>query len=519
MKNIAYAFFGLLFVVKLQASNYYFSFSTGNDSNPINSQTTPWKTITKLNTLSLLPGDTVFFKRNDTWRGQINANQSGTLAKPIVYTAYSTGSMPKISGAELVSGWSAMGNYYTVPYTTTVGNFFIDDDEMTVARFPNSGYLIQSGSSQSTINSAQITQPEDYWAGTRVCVRTCQWVWETTAVNSSTSGGSLTVAPLLQISPIGNYGFFMYNKLAELDTAREWFYDTAADLLYYYPPTGQNPNSKICEAAVYDNGLQISDNVSNLVLENLWFDKQARNGIAVSNNTSTNIKVKYCTFTKQFLSGVLLRGNYHQVSNCFFRHCDGKGVEVTQGGKSIINHNVFRQIGRYKNSGSGKQTNLEAISLAFVDSVHVHHNNIDSVGYTGIHADGTNHIVEFNILANCMLLLNDGAPLKSFGAPSSNIIYRYNFVSATPGNTEGTYNANFLTPGIYFDFDVSSSLVAFNTIYNSPDVGIFFNGGTNNITALNNIVYGATHNAIFFNASSQPEPMNSMMVKHSKLLP
>ena len=54
MKNIAYAFFGLLFVVKLQASNYYFSFSTGNDSNPINSQTTPWKTITKLNTLSLL---------------------------------------------------------------------------------------------------------------------------------------------------------------------------------------------------------------------------------------------------------------------------------------------------------------------------------------------------------------------------------------------------------------------------------------------------------------------------------
>lgn len=43
MKNIAYAFFGLLFVVKLQASNYYFSFSTGNDSNPINSQTTPWK--------------------------------------------------------------------------------------------------------------------------------------------------------------------------------------------------------------------------------------------------------------------------------------------------------------------------------------------------------------------------------------------------------------------------------------------------------------------------------------------
>ncbi|MBK6611626.1 MAG: hypothetical protein IPG29_12305 [Sphingobacteriales bacterium] len=187
MKNIAYAFFGLLFVVKLQASNYYFSFSTGNDSNPINSQTTPWKTITKLNTLSLLPGDTVFFKRNDTWRGQINANQSGTLAKPIVYTAYSTGSMPKISGAELVSGWSAMGNYYTVPYTTTVGNFFIDDDEMTVARFPNSGYLIQSGSSQSTINSAQITQPEDYWAGTRVCVRTCQWVWETTAVNSSTS--------------------------------------------------------------------------------------------------------------------------------------------------------------------------------------------------------------------------------------------------------------------------------------------------------------------------------------------
>jgi len=497
------------------ATNFYFSSTQGNDGNPVNSMATPWASITKLNTLILQPADTVFLMRGDTFRGQITVLQSGSAAFPIVFSAYGNGNLPVVSGAAVVSGWVSMGTYYECTMPQTVFNFFWDNREMTLARFPNSGYIIQSGSTTSVINSAQLTQTDGYWNGAKVCVRTCQWVWETATVNASATG-SLTLAVPLQISPIGNYGFFMYNKFAALDTVREWYYNAALQKLYFIPPAGSTPAAFTAEASVINNGISIGAGASNITIQNLWFDKHGANGIVVVSNSSVGIKVHNCVFTRQFLNGIQLRGYYHAVSGCTFRGCDGKGIEVAQGGKSILHHNQFSNIGMYLNSGTGKQTNLEAIGLQFVDSVHIHHNQIDSVGYTGIHADGTRHLVEKNILSNCMLLLNDGAPLKTYGGISDHIIYRNNFVSATPGNTEGTYNATFLTPGIYFDFNSNTSLIEDNTIYNHPDVGIFLNAGTHNITATRNVVYGADY-GVYFNPPQQPTPMHNQHVTNNTL--
>ena len=56
----------------------------------------PWKTIAQVNagTTGLLPGDSVLFKRSQTFTGTLVVGGSGTLLKPLVYTSYGTGAIP-----------------------------------------------------------------------------------------------------------------------------------------------------------------------------------------------------------------------------------------------------------------------------------------------------------------------------------------------------------------------------------------------------------------------------------------
>ncbi|WP_051605722.1 hypothetical protein [Polaribacter sp. Hel_I_88] len=91
----------LLLVVSFCAqtqNTYYFSNSTGNDTNTGN-ETSPFQTISKLNSLSLSPGDKILFKRGDVFTGQIVVSYSGSIDAPIVYDSYGTGNLPILQGS------------------------------------------------------------------------------------------------------------------------------------------------------------------------------------------------------------------------------------------------------------------------------------------------------------------------------------------------------------------------------------------------------------------------------------
>ena len=67
----------------------------------------PWKSIASLNTatIGLVPGDSIFFKSGETFKGKLNIDGSGIISKPIVITSYSTGPKPIITtdASELIS--------------------------------------------------------------------------------------------------------------------------------------------------------------------------------------------------------------------------------------------------------------------------------------------------------------------------------------------------------------------------------------------------------------------------------
>ena len=82
-----------------QGTNYFISSSEGDDMNDGSSTENPWKSVDKVNEASLFPGDTVFFKRGDTFYGQLVVNGSGKKNSPLVFSSYGEGGKPLIDGA------------------------------------------------------------------------------------------------------------------------------------------------------------------------------------------------------------------------------------------------------------------------------------------------------------------------------------------------------------------------------------------------------------------------------------
>ncbi len=87
-----------------QRTNYYVSSSEGDDMNDGKSKENPWKSIEKVSQANLLPGDTIFFKRGDTFYGQLVVNRSGRKNSPLVFSSYGEGEKPVIDGAKDQAG-------------------------------------------------------------------------------------------------------------------------------------------------------------------------------------------------------------------------------------------------------------------------------------------------------------------------------------------------------------------------------------------------------------------------------
>jgi len=93
---------GVFFSVAAVAAptEYYFDYMTGTDEND-GTKAKPWKTLAKLEGLSLNPGDRVLFARDASFHGGVIIENSGTQEAPIVLTSYGDeGHLPKFTNSD-----------------------------------------------------------------------------------------------------------------------------------------------------------------------------------------------------------------------------------------------------------------------------------------------------------------------------------------------------------------------------------------------------------------------------------
>src|SRR5678809_167054 len=69
------------------SGNSYYVSQTGSDSNP-GTKSKPFKTLQKINSIQLWPGDRIYLKGKELFRGTLSLTVHGTTDKPILITSY-----------------------------------------------------------------------------------------------------------------------------------------------------------------------------------------------------------------------------------------------------------------------------------------------------------------------------------------------------------------------------------------------------------------------------------------------
>jgi len=119
MRQCLATFILILFNVSIYATTYYIS-PGGNDSSNGTSPQTAWKTISKLNNITLQPGDYVLFQAGYSWREELEVTASGTKGNLIHYGRYGEGPNPRILGSIRANNWTATGTANVWVSGTTV---------------------------------------------------------------------------------------------------------------------------------------------------------------------------------------------------------------------------------------------------------------------------------------------------------------------------------------------------------------------------------------------------------------
>ncbi len=159
---------------------YYVDATIGSDSNP-GSQAAPWKTIAKVNSANLTPGQSVGFARGSSWREALIVPSSGSAGSPITFGAYGTGATPVINGepagiftatAETgdTSEWTSVATVGTSTFSATSASLYRGNYGFDAASDGNTfGYATKTIAAQtdlylkfSVFVPTTFSEPADY---------------------------------------------------------------------------------------------------------------------------------------------------------------------------------------------------------------------------------------------------------------------------------------------------------------------------------------------------------------------
>jgi len=505
--TILIALFLFVLVSGVQAKNYYLS-GSGNEQNKGTSPETSWKSIDRLNQQKLVAGDSVLFKRGDKFIGEIAVNASGTTNKPIVYGAFGAGKHPVISGAIQVTNWEkAEKGIQIASVSNKVYNLFFQNKQQILARYPNQGYLTIDGGLKSKVSffDADLNQNNEYWKDANVRFKSYDWEWRTSKVTNF-SNHQITIADSSSNQLNAGWGYYFDNKLEELDTIGEWFYDGKERKLYYLSDQ-KNGSGAVMEASIYENGFKVQNGIQNIEIIGLSIKMFHHSGIFAEGNNQ-NIKISGNSVSNISLTGILFGKNSNActIENNTVIDNNGRGIFALEPKSMKISHNQISRIGFVPGYGISAVNGMVGIGIgntevsknldtSIATNNLISFNKVDSTGYGGIRMDGSNSILEYNEVSHVMYFLSDGAAIYCWATGENythdNII-RNNIIHDVFGNREATPSTEgVIANGIYVDNNCYNIKVEGNVIYNLTGSGIHINSDAYDNEVLNNTIYNS----------------------------
>lgn len=488
-----------------RAGNYYLSIN-GNDLNKGNTVATAWQSIDRLNQQKFKAGDSVLFNRGDVFIGEIIISNSGTINKPIVFGAFGKGQNPVITGAIRINNWeTTKPGMIAADCPMKVNSLFCDDKQQILARYPNRGYLIIDGGTNSKLSfyDVDLSQHNSYWDGTSVRFKSFDWEWRTSIVKSF-SDHQVTISDSSSNVLNAGWGYYLDNKFEELDTLNEWYYCDKEKRLFFMPEAKDTQNHCI-DAGIYENGFIILKAVSHVEIRDLSVKMFHNSGIlAEGNNENIRIYRNEISNISQIGISVGPGSKACIIENNFVRDINGKGIFALEPQYMKICKNHVSRIGfmpGYGISGVngmvgigiGNKEEIKTESTPIAINNNISYNKVDSIGYVGIRLDGANSILEYNEVKNVMFFLSDGAAIYCW-ATGKNYTHdntiRNNIIQDVYGNREATPSPEgVIAHGIYVDNHCYQIRVEGNIIFNLSGSGVHVNSNAYNNAVTNNTIY------------------------------
>lgn len=499
-------FFVLVFsnIYISNAATYYFSSISGSDTynqSEAQNQSTPWKSIDKLNAIMpvLMPGDCVRFKKGEIFTGTINVICSGSSVNPIIFGSYGDGNeKPVISGLSHLSVWNNAGNNIwetenlSVPVQPTA--LLLNGTLQALGRYPNisapnRGYLTISShpaNSKSEFTCNELTDSID-WTGSEIVLRADHWIMNRIPLLRR-NGTTLTLSYDAKRMR-DNFGFFFQNHPKTLDTNGEWYYDTVNKKIQICSST--NPNQHYIEIASTNNLFYCKDQ-TDIVIDGLKFV-----GSRISSVKFLNVKrseIKNCDFTQSGTNDINI-GTISDLS------CDSIKINynnfslsqssaLTVFGKNIsICYNNLSDVAMVPGMSESGQTGYGIYTL--VNGLNIERNVIKRVGYIPVNfLWSSNALIKENLISDFLTVIDDGAGIYCWmndqdpepvnRKVENNIVL--NAIGAKAG-TDGTYSP---ATGIYLDDRTPNVEVTGNTVSAS---GLFLHNSPK-CTLKNNTSFG-----------------------------
>ncbi|MGC3947771.1 MAG: right-handed parallel beta-helix repeat-containing protein [Chryseolinea sp.] len=502
----------MLHFIASPARTFFVSSSMGDDSRSgqqAQSKQTPWKTIAKINSFKgFMPGDSILFKRGESFFGTLTPNVSGMPGKPITFTAYGQGSNPVLTGLVTLNNWTPFkGNiYYAALDLPGLNILTIDDVIHAMGRFPNSGYLsYEKHSNNQSITDNQLSGTPS-WKGAEVVIRKYRWIIDRQVVTGHV-GNTLAYNALSThgnnnaYQPVDGNGYFLQNHLGTLDKFGEWFYDVAGKKLYIHFGD-KKPSALKVKVSNADANVKMLQ-VQNIRLIALDFEGGNTSGVSITNCSNITI----ARFKSSFQGSTAIYGGAVKkiavsngsidgaLSNGIYFEYDADGVLVEH--STIKNTNII--------AGSGRSGDLVGIGICVNgDNVEIKNNSVINSGYSGIQFTGDKVVVENNLVNQFCRIKDDGGGIYTYSGSKekvyTNRVIRNNIVLNAIGAFTGVesyyYEAFGKAAGIYLDDFSNHTIVANNTVANGQWVGIFLHNAQNNEIKNNVILNFSSHLAI-----------------------
>lgn len=371
--------------------------------------------------------------------------------------------------------------------------FFFQDQPMTLARWPNKGF----------VNMVDVLGPTPVDVrGTVGCVegifsydgdRPSRWVGETDVMvhgfwfwdwadqrqkvlSLDATNHIINLAP-----PYHTFGyrkgqwFYAYNLLPELDEPGEWYLDRPSGLLYFWPPAPITEGSAMVSLLP---GVVTLTNVSFVTFRGFIMEGCQQTAISISGGASN--KIEACTVRNVGKTGV-------RISNCpgacvtgsdiYF--CGDGGISLSGGDRVTLtpagiyaDHNHIHDWSRWN------PVYHQGISLAGVGN-RAAHNLLHDAPHEAIGFGGNDHLIEYNEIHSVVKESNDAGVMYAGRTwTARGHIIRYNYMHHIYGFEGKGCNC------VYLDDQFSSAAVYGNIFYDVP-TAILIGGGRDNFVQNN----------------------------------